>query len=190
LKLRANYVKTNEKGAFIRNISENRMRNETTPVDDAHNIQKLIEAWQMDEKEVAKIYFPTAATEDELKDAVKWVRGRIDLIRLTPEAEKAVTDGRLNETAAAAIAKLSASQQRAALKSKDGKLTAKDIKAASPKKPKKEKAAKPAKIDPELKRRITAVIETAMLDQQHLSVWVEVNKDALLFLKSYIEESK
>ncbi len=188
LELRCTYIRVNEQGSFIRNISENRMRSEVTAVDDAHNIQKLIESWQMTQEEVASIYFPTAATPDEMKEAVKWVRERINLIMLTPEAEKAMKDGRLTETAAQAIAKLSSSQQREALKGQ-GKVTAKDIKASKPAKTK--KVAKPAKIETELRRRITAVVDSADWDEFEKNkgkIWIEVRAEELTALKNYIAE--
>ena len=187
LELRCTYIKCNEQGAFLRNISENRMRTPASPIDDAHNISKLIENWQMDEKEVAKIYFPTAETEEELKEALKFVRSRLELVKLTPEAERAMRNGRLDETAAQAIAKLTSAQQREALVSKEGKLSAKDIKAAAPKST---RAKKTPKIDPELRRRITAVIETADFDNYYEKkpVWIEVNAYNLVALKNYINE--
>jgi hypothetical protein len=178
------YKQTNETGAFILNISENRMRNQTTLLDDAHNIQRLFE-WTMDEEAVAKIYFPTAATEAELKDAIKWVQNTVSLVKLAPESQQAMKDGRLTESAAQAIAKLSAANQRAELK-KEGKITAKDLKARS-----KNAAAKPKrpKIDAELLRRITAVIQTADFANydEKAGLWIEVDAEALSALKNYIE---
>lgn len=184
LQIKCVYVNCNEKGAFIRNISENRMRNETTPIDDAHNIRHLADAWQMPEAEIARIYFPTAATEDELKRAVKWIHARLELIKLTPESEKAMKDGRLTETAAAAIAKLSAAQQRAALSSKEGKITAKDIKGLKSSKP------RAAKVDGELKRRITAVTESADWStyDENLCPKIFVTAEALAALDNYFKE--
>ena len=188
--IKCTYIRCNEQGAFVRNISENRMRNSVSAIDDAHNITRLFN-WAMGEKDVAKIYFPTAATEDELKKAVKWVQERAALIKLTPEAEQAMRDGRLNETAAQAIGKLSSMQQRAVLSSKDGKVKTKDIKAVTPKsnrgrKPS-EKSAPVADI--ELRRRITAVMETANWDEfdESKTVWIEVMAEQLAALKNYME---
>ena len=183
-KIKCVFANTNHQGAVLRNISENRMRNPTTSVDDAHNIQRLLDVEQMSLEDVAKVYFPIAATEDEMKEALKWVRSRVDLIKLTPEAERAVIDGRLNETAAAAIAKLSSAQQREALKA-GGKLKAKDIKAL---KPRKERAVKAVPIDPELKRRITAVLESADWDnfEESKSIQICINAEALAALRNYV----
>lgn len=181
LELRCTYIQCNEKGAFIRNISENRMRNPTSAIDDAHNINRLIEAWQMSIEEVALIYFPIAATTDEIASAVKWVSAKLELVKLTPESERAVLDGRLNESAAAAIAKLSSRQQREALASKEGKISAKDIKPSKP---------RAIKIDPELRRRITAVLESAAWEtfDESKSLLIEVHADTLAALKNYIED--
>jgi hypothetical protein len=186
------YLKCNELGAFTRNISENRMRNPVSPIDDAHNIQRLLN-WQMDEKDVAKIYFPTAATDAELKDAVRWIQERVKLIKLTPEAEQAMKDGRLNETAAQAIAKLSSAQQKEILKSKEGKVKAKDIKAVTPKSTRGRKPNEPKAptMDAELLRRITAVSQTANWEDydEAKTVWVEVNAEAMAALDNYVKES-
>lgn len=191
LQIKCVYINVNEQGAFVRNISENRMRNPTSPIDDAHNIQRLFE-WTMSEADVAKIYFPLAATEAELKESIKWIRERVNLIKLSPEAERAFKDGRLNETAAQAIAKLSSAQQKEALK-KDGKISAADIKANAPKsnrgrKPAPAKAPEP--MDAELKRRITAVYESADWDDfdPKVSAYIEVQGNMLQNLMKYIEE--
>lgn len=196
LQIKCVYINCNEQSAFIRNLSENRMRNPTTPIDDAHNIQKLFD-WTMDEKQVAQIYFPIAATDDEVKDAIKWIRERVNLIRLTPEAERAMRDGRLNETAAQAISKLSGAQQKELIKNNDGKINAKDIKAAAPKnnRGRKPGEVKPVPIDAELRRRITGLVESANweLFEENPDLidvsMIEVQAEKLAALKNYIAEN-
>ena len=183
LKLRATYVRVNEVTAFLMNISENRFRNETTPIDDAHNIQRLLNVYQMSEKQIAEVYFPTAATGEETKRAIKFVKDRVALITLTPEAEEAVKTGRVKESAAAAIAKLSASQQREVLL-KDGAITGKDVKAAKP-----AKAKKPKPPEPEFMRRVTAVVQS--VDWSKVAEdesTVEVDAITLIALRDYVEE--
>jgi ParB-like nuclease domain len=190
MQIKCVYCKCNEQQAFINNICENRMRNPTSELDDAHNIQRLFE-WGMDEVEVSKIYFPIAVTEDELKEAVKWVRERNNLVKLTPEAQKAMRDGRLNETAAQAIAKLSSAQQREALKANDGKIKAKDIKALAPKstRGRKPAPAKAAAIDVELRRRIMVVINSGNWEDfdETKSEYIDVSASALAALRNYID---
>lgn len=186
LQLKCTFIKTNEKGAFIRNISENRQRNPTTATDDAHNISRLIEAHQLSLEEVAKVYFPTAKTEGEIKDAVKWVSSRLELVKLTPEAQKALNDGVIDETAAQAIAKLKTAQQRELLK-KGGKVTAKDANAVrTAGKP--AKTPKPKPIEQELKRRITAVLESADFSKfdENASKFIKVDAESLVALKNYV----
>jgi hypothetical protein len=185
LKLRCAYTKTNERGAFILNISENRYRNAVTEIDDAHNIARLINIYQFTEEEAAQVYYPTAKTAEEIKGALKFVRERLAMISLSPEAEEAVKAGRLVGPAAAAIAKLSSAQQREILKAHpEGRIKTKDIKPAKVAKPKK------LKLEPELLRRITAVIETADFEKyDEKSLWIEVHAEPLAALKNYLAES-
>lgn len=190
LQIKCTFIsRCNEQLAFIRNIAENRMRNPTTPIDDAHNIQKLFN-YAMDEKAVAKIYFPLAATDEELKKALKWIRETVNLIKLAPEAERAMRDGRLNETAAQAIAKLSSSQQKEVLKRKEGKISAADIKATVPSKSKPANKKNVLLDNTELRRRITAVVESADWKNydENASTFIEVDATLLAALKNYTDE--
>lgn len=187
MQLRCTYVQCNEAEAFIHNISENRFRNPTTSIDDAHNIKRLLNVYAMTEEQVAGIYFPTAKTESELKTASKFVADRIALISLSPEAEEAVRSGRVKESAAKAISKLSQDQQREVLK-KEGTIARKDV---TPAAPKPEKKPKPIQRDPELMRRISAVLEdiSGMLkDEKLVGEFIEVDRLLLLNLHNYVEE--
>jgi ParB-like chromosome segregation protein Spo0J len=130
IQLRCTYVLCSEAEAFMANIAENRFRNSTTELDDAHNIKRLLNNYSMTEEQIAAVYFPTADTQQEQKEALKWVRGRLKLVALAPEAEKALKEGRLKLPAAKAIAKLSEEQQRAAVKG-EGKVKASNIREAS-----------------------------------------------------------
>lgn len=152
MQIRCTYVQCSESEAFLINISENRFRNPTTPIDDAHNIKRLLNVYSMTEDQIAGIYFPTAKTESELKEARKFVQERIALITLTPEAETAVREGRVSTTAAKAIAKLSEAQQRKVVE-KEGNIERRDVTPAAP------KAPKPVAKDAELLRRIGAMFE-------------------------------
>jgi ParB/RepB/Spo0J family partition protein len=119
IELRCSYTALNEKQAFLANIEENRVRNATTPMDDAYNIQRLINVYQMTESEVAESYRASAS----------WVKGRLTLIEATPEVEKQIRKGTIKGPAAKAIAKLSKDHQKnlAAVAEKKGKVTAADI---------------------------------------------------------------
>ena len=121
LRLKATFTQLTEQQAFIANIEENRVRNATTPMDDAYNIQRLVNVYQMDEHKIAETY----------RASVLWVRERLTFLELAPEAAAAVQDGRLKPSAAKAIAKLSKEHQRKVV-AKAGKITAKDVQAESP----------------------------------------------------------
>ncbi len=148
MQLRCTYVQCTEAEGFALNIAENRYRNDTTELDDAHNIKILLNRYALTDAQVAEVYFPAAKTPEELKTALKWVKKRIGLIGLTPEAAKAVKDGRVKGPAVQAIAKLSEEQQRDVV-SKPGKVKGKDIAAVS---------GKPA--GNSWKSKVEAVIET------------------------------
>lgn len=188
MQIRCTYVQCSEAEAFLINISENRFRNPVTPLDDAHNIKRLLNIYAMTEEQVAGVYFPTAKTEGELKSALKFVRERISLISLTPEAAEAVKSGRVKENAATAIAKLSSEQQREVLAKHEGTIERKDLKpAATPKAPKPAVAGQ----DRELMRRCTAVLEdvAGLLPDTEFD-YLEVKRDLLLSLHEYVQEMK
>lgn len=183
--VRCTYNQCSEFEAFKINISENRFRNPTTPLDDAHNINRLIK-YGMVETSIAEIYFPTAKTESELRDAVRFVNERISLLTLTPAVETEVRAGRVTESAMKAIAKMSEKQQAEVIK-KEGKIERKDVVPAAVRVPK-----PPAK-DAELLRRCFAVLEdvSGLLDDPDPEFdYVEVERNLLINLRSYVEELK
>jgi ParB/RepB/Spo0J family partition protein len=186
LQVRCTYVQCSESEAFLINISENRFRNPATPLDDAHNIKRLLNIYQMTDEQIAGVYFPTAKTEIELKAARKFVKDRVALISLSAEAEAAVRSGRVKESAAVAIAKLSQAQQHEVLK-KEGDIDRKDLKPAGA-----PKAPKPLARDPELMRRITGVLEdvAGILLDDDCPEYVEIDRKLLRDLYNYVEEIK
>lgn len=119
LRIRASYIRGNERDGFLLNLSENLHRNSTTPLDDAHNCAQL-EKWGMSIKEIA----------ERLRQKESWVRGRLQLVSATPEVQEALRAGRIKPTAAATISKLAAEQQKQAVKG-NGKVTGKAIADAS-----------------------------------------------------------
>jgi ParB/RepB/Spo0J family partition protein len=186
LQVRCTYVQCSEGEAFLINISENRFRNPATPLDDAHNIKRLLNVYQMTDEQVAGVYFPTAKTEIEIKAARKFVKDRIALISLSAEAEDAVRSGRVKESAAVAIAKLSQAQQHEVLK-KEGTIDRSDVK-----KPGTPKAPKPVTRDLELMRRVTATLEdvAGILLDDDCPEYVEIDRQLLRDLYNYVEEIK
>jgi len=101
-----------------------------------------------------EIYFPALKPEDK-KAAQRWIKNRVALISLTPEAAQAVADGRVKETAAVAIARLSEEQQREVVAGK-GKIQGKNLPAHTPR----PANAKGKAIITTLKTEIEQVIET------------------------------
>jgi ParB/RepB/Spo0J family partition protein len=187
--LRCTAVKCNEVEAFLLNISENRFRNPTTPIDDAHNIKRLMK-WGYTEDQISEVYFPTAKSEKELREARAFVNERITLIDLTPEAEQAVRAGRVTMPAAKAIAKLSTEQQKKVVE-KEGTIERSDVVPAKPKVPK-----PPAK-DAELLRRLGVMLEdvSGMITNPEIVndpefKYIEVERAHLISIYEYVEVLK
>jgi hypothetical protein len=88
-------------------------------MDDAYNIQRLINVYQMSKDEVAKTYGMS----------LSWVVGRLDLIEATPAVEAQIRKGTIKGPAARTIAKLSKEQQSnlAKIAEEKGKVTPADI---------------------------------------------------------------
>jgi len=173
--LRCSYTAMNEEQAFIANIEENRVRNQTTPIDDAYNIQRLMNVYRKSEADVAGIYHESTA----------WIRARLDMIELAPEAQEAIAEGRVKDSAAKAIGKLSKSLQRKAAKI-EGPITVKAVKAltAIPAATK----PKPPKIDADLKIRLTTLFESADFEayDESIHTLIEVDAVTLVGLKNYV----
>jgi ParB/RepB/Spo0J family partition protein len=83
LRLKCVYRELSEKQAFLANIAENQCRNATTPMDDAYNIQRLINVYQMSKDEIAKAYGMS----------LSWVIQRLGLIEAIPAVEKQIRKG-------------------------------------------------------------------------------------------------
>jgi ParB/RepB/Spo0J family partition protein len=169
IKLRCSYTQLTEQQAFLANIEENRVRNATTPIDDAYNIQRLINVYQMSEDEAADAY----------RASVSWVKGRLKLLELTPEAEKAVRSGRVAPSAAKAIAKLSKEHQKAVV-AKQGKITAADVRREAP---------APAKVPAKPATAIGKALKVlfAECDQQPDVMVYEIHKDTVRALRDAAE---
>jgi ParB-like chromosome segregation protein Spo0J len=141
LKVRCVYFKGSEQQGMLANISENRFRNSTTPIDDAYNIARL-ERYGMTMEQIADHYKPMDdfGIRLEEKKAVKWVKDRLTLIQLSEASAAAVKNGTVKPSAAKILAELSEAQQELALK--QAKKNGTTITAASLKAPKAPKAPK------------------------------------------------
>lgn len=110
LKIKCSYYKGNEQDGFVVAIRENRFRSQTSPLDDAYNIAQL-QRWGQSDEQIAAIY----------REDVAWIKKRMKLVQLAPEAQEALKSGRLKAPAAVKLAKMSTDQQREAVKG-DGKV--------------------------------------------------------------------
>ena len=123
-------------------------------------------------------------TEDEAADAyrasVSWVKGRLALLELTPEAEKAVRSGRVAPSAAKAIAKLSKEHQKRIVE-RPGKVTAADVKREAPKPA--PKVASPAKAT--LQAALKVLL--AECDQQPDVMVFEIHRDTIRALRDAVD---
>lgn len=176
--IRCVYTKLSEAEAFFTNISENRFRNSTTPLDDAHNIVRLRDVYMKSEEEIARIYHPGAELQ-ALKGAVAWIKKTAKLANITKEMEKAIQSGRVKESAVAAIAKLSEEQQNELAKGE-----------GSIKKPAKPKQPKSVKDDKELLRLVGAVLEdiSGVLNDGGTDEFIEVERKLLKALNDYVSK--
>lgn len=160
-RLRCVYVKCSEQEGVLSNIAENRFRNSTTPIDDAHNIARC-ERYGMTLEEIATHFRPVDdfGIPLEEKKAVKWVRDRLALIGLTNQSVEAMRNGSVKPNAAKVLATLSEEQQAFAIKQakkSNTPLTAASLKA--PKAPKAPKVEQTSLLDAP-KVPASAVVET------------------------------
>jgi ParB/RepB/Spo0J family partition protein len=119
IKLQAVYIRCDEVGGLLLNHEENRRRNQTTALDDAHLFARL-ERYGWEPKEIAL----------KLKVTPAFVRQRLSLIEATLEVKEALRSGRIKAGAAAKIAKLATSVQREAVKG-NGKVSKETVAAAT-----------------------------------------------------------
>lgn len=113
LKIKCSYFKGNEQDGFEVAIRENRFRNATSPLDDAYNIAQL-QRWGRSDDDIATLY----------RESVTWIKSRLKLVELAPEAQTALREGKLKAPAAVKLAKLSAEKQREVVKAAgEGKVT-------------------------------------------------------------------
>lgn len=114
-KLRCSNFQGTPLECFIVTVKANASRRESLPEDDGYNISRLIHNFGLSEDDIAvRVYGKTTL---DGKPDVKWVRDRMALADLTPEALDALKSGVLKPKAAVALAKLSAKIQRERLAS-------------------------------------------------------------------------
>lgn len=112
----------NERDAFLMNVRENMIRSEVSPIDNAHNIRKLLNHYGFAQQEVAELY----------KRSATWVSTTLDLLRLPESVKAAIVTGELSGEAGHVLAKLPESQAAEALEEARERIAAEDAVGASP----------------------------------------------------------
>ncbi len=110
LKIACTLFKGNEVDALMIGFAANKERNALTPVDEGYFIHRL-QNYGKPLDEIAAI----------VRESTDWCRKRLALVSLTPEAQKAVSEGALKPSAAVQLSKLSADVQRKAVKERTAK---------------------------------------------------------------------
>lgn len=100
----------NEVDALMFGFAANRERNALTAVDEGYFIHRLMK-YGKSLDEISGIVHETGA----------WCKQRLALVSVTPEVQKAVSDGAMKPNAAVALSKLSAELQRRAVKERTAK---------------------------------------------------------------------
>lgn len=105
LKFNYSQVKSEEEALDL-TVAENRNRTDTNPLDDAHNIMIYQIKFGKGLEEIAKKYFPGSDTPEKLAKSVAWVKDRMKLLELTPEAQDKLRKGEFSTSAAKQLATL------------------------------------------------------------------------------------
>jgi ParB family chromosome partitioning protein len=85
IKFKVSVTTCNEREAFVANVVENKHRNATTPIDDAHNMRRLAEQHGMKNAEIAKLY----------RCSESWVSKLLKLLSLPAEVQERIQNGQL-----------------------------------------------------------------------------------------------
>ena len=138
LPLLCSYMQLTEVEALTVAVTENRERAGVTPLDEAYCIKQFLRLGK-DHEWIALNggFFPGLKAEvkeddkptGEFKKAIARVKKREKLLGLTPEAEKALSEGKIKPSAAEHLAELEAGKQRDLIEK--GTTTAKDIRKAA-----------------------------------------------------------
>jgi hypothetical protein len=91
----------NDREAFIGNLKENRLRNQTTVVDDAHNIRRLSEQFGMTDEEILALY-----GKPEKPMSPSWLEGMRAIVRLPDEKQLQLHTGEISKSVALQIAQM------------------------------------------------------------------------------------
>lgn len=171
--LRCSYMQLSEVEALSVAVTENRERCGVTPLDEAYCIKQFLRLGK-DHDWIARNggFFPGLDGDGPAaKKAIAWIKRREKLLGLTPEAEAALTAGKLKPTAAEHFASLEAEKQRSLLA--QGEVTGASIRKAEG------KTAKPG--FGEVKAALRKIVETGKLPNG-----VKVDDGVVEYLESLV----
>jgi ParB/RepB/Spo0J family partition protein len=147
-------ISGNPEEMLLANIAENRVRNITTAIDDAHNIRRLTEQFHKTDEEIRKIY-----ASDGYAKSPAWLDGVRKLLRLSKEEQLAIHTGAIKASTGLILADIAPEKREAILV--DLKTTGKAITATTV-----TKAA----------RKIDALKQTSLKAAEIKSVWEFIAK--------------
>jgi ParB-like chromosome segregation protein Spo0J len=96
----------NEEERLVMNITENEVRVDTTPTDDAENIRKLMNDFGYSAADCAELYGKSVA----------WISDTQSILALSKKARKAIAEGKLTMAGAKQLLKLDPADRESALK--------------------------------------------------------------------------
>ncbi|WP_321471079.1 ParB N-terminal domain-containing protein [uncultured Paludibaculum sp.] len=104
-------IDANPEESFLANIAENRMRNATTVIDDAHNIRRLARDFSKTDAEICAIY-----AERGKPMSSGWLDNMRLLTSLPREQQEAIHRGHLNATTGYLLAQMDPAKREEVLK--------------------------------------------------------------------------
>lgn len=104
-------IDANAEESFLANIAENRQRNVTTVIDDAHNIRRLTEKFHKTDEEICAIY-----AENGKPMSASWLENMRSLTRLDREHQEGIHYGHLNASVGYLLATIDPKEREAVLK--------------------------------------------------------------------------
>ena len=114
-------IDANEEEAFMANLSENRDRNATSVIDDAHNIRRMSEQFHKTDEEIMAFY-----GTPKKPMSPSWLEGMRSLVRLPKADQRRIHDGEISKSQGLQLAAMDPAKREQTLEiaqADGGKLT-------------------------------------------------------------------
>lgn len=153
----------NAEELFLKNLAENRDRNRTTVVDDAHNVRRLSEQYGKTDEEICLIYAEEIdpATKQRKPMSAGWLENMRKILRLPKDKQQAIQRKELSASIGYMLADMDPAQHDAVLEDAktegNGKVTTTSVLKAARKR--KALSTSPALKSPEVKAAWTYLKE-------------------------------